>query len=571
MRPLEKEGRLKILRVIIAIVVVSLVVYRAYLRSHPSSKGPQNVRVGQPIDGPDEGPRLELKLSNVRTNQRLLDVPPFTTSGGDFTVFDATLSKYPGTTTVTIAVQTSSSKTKSPIPIAWGKAAIWAADRATGERAVQAFAKAFKQSVPVPKSPQPLKPMKLGTVVLGENLGDDAGPYTGSGSGSWSGTKWFLEDSGYEAEVFFNYDLKHLVAEFSEKDSDYDADMIALLAQGLRDGPRPPRTPQTDLNLALTGPSIAPMLVPDTKHCSFAFTRDDHLIVYQTIFRNSSAYVMDPANPLSAKKQIAAMEGSIEGVHPVTPDGSRLVLVESMPKDEHVWSSGDPKKLWLIEGNLQKREIQGAWGNDPLLGEHAISPDGKLLAVTYWIGKGKARKEMVTFYELRGIGMHDVEIPDHMQLDEWIGDGPNLRAVLRTSPWAVKDAGYKAVMLNPITGDKTPMPETAAPETSPDGKHQLVVTPNVQLDVIDASTKVKQSFVFHEDDRRLCDQDVASWLSPRYIALALPRQPMIDITTMKMSYLTGPDEKSHYHFSDDLKWAAAAGEDGIKISAVKIP
>jgi hypothetical protein len=135
----------------------------------------------------------------------------------------------------------------------------------------------------------------------------------------------------------------------------------------------------------------------------------------------------------------------------------------------------------------------------------------------------------------------------------------------------VKDAGYKAVMLNPITGDTTPMPETTAPTTSPDGKHELVVTPNVKLDVVDVATKAKQTFIFHEDDRRLCDAEVASWLSPRYIELSLPRQPMIDITTMKMSYLTGPDEKVHYRFSDDLKWAAGAGEEGIKISAVKIP
>jgi hypothetical protein len=224
MRPLEKEGRLKILRVIIAIVVVSLVVYRGYLRSQSASKSSLSNRVAmrQSRSAPDDAPHLDLKLSNVRINQKLLDVPPFTTAGGDWTVFDASLAKDPQTT-VTIAVKAGPPQKVSSFSVSWGKAEMWAADRATGDRAVQAFATAFKQTAPSAKSPQPLKPMKLETVVTGDNLGEDGGPFVGMGSGSWTATKWFLEDSGYEAEVFFNYDLKHLVAEFSEKDSDYDA------------------------------------------------------------------------------------------------------------------------------------------------------------------------------------------------------------------------------------------------------------------------------------------------------------------------------------------------------------
>ncbi len=554
-----------------ATLCIALWIFLVFLQNKKKpSSAPTNMQMGHTAD--DEGPSIRFNITNVRSKQQLSDTPPFASAGGTWTVFDCVPTD-DAQAVFTVAVP-SASQQVSGQPFAFGKAVVWTADRTAGTHVAAIFAHKFNQPLPNPKSPQPLKPMKLETAVLGENVNRDGATFTGSG-GTWNATKWFLEENGYEAEVFFNYDLQNKVGEFAEKDPDYDADLVAQIAEGLRDGPRPPRTPDSDANLTLVGPSLSPTLIPDTKHCRFAFTRDGHLIVYETNFRNSAASIIDLAQPQVAKKQIARVEGSIDGAYPIVADGTKLVLLEAMRKDEHAYSSDDPKRLWMIEGDNPPRAISGPYGDQPLLStqEQTVSPDGRILAVTHWGGKGKTRKKLIWFYQLKGLAFQDVEVPLDLSLSEWVGDGPNLRAIARTNSFAIRESGYQARMINPMTGDVTTMPEKSPPPpTSPDGKHQFVITPHERLDVSDVASGQKRSFTFHEDDRRLCDEEIARWVSNRYIMLRLPRQPLIDITTMKMNYLTAPEEKGEYDFSPDFKWAAAAVSDvGIKVSAVKLP
>lgn len=70
---------------------------------------------------------------------------------------------------------------------------------------------------------------------MGGELGrNDDGSF--SDSGTWRATKWTTERGDHAAEVFFNFSLKDKKAELSEKDTDYNADVIADLALALRDG-----------------------------------------------------------------------------------------------------------------------------------------------------------------------------------------------------------------------------------------------------------------------------------------------------------------------------------------------
>ena len=124
-------------------------------------------------------------------------------------------------------------------PFAWGKAAIVVVDRTAGERFIGVFAKAFHANPPHARpAVMPLEPLVMGTTILGEDLKrNPGGGFDGTGEG-WTATKWFPQQYGLEAEVFFNYNLQAREGEFSEKDPDYRQDLLAILTTALRDGPR---------------------------------------------------------------------------------------------------------------------------------------------------------------------------------------------------------------------------------------------------------------------------------------------------------------------------------------------
>ena len=79
---------------------------------------------------------------------------------------------------------------------------------------------------------RPGKPMQLRLVVLGRNQARLPGGGYGDG-GTATATKLFFSSGATEAEVFFNFDVAKKSGEFSEKDADYDKDLIALTAAAL--------------------------------------------------------------------------------------------------------------------------------------------------------------------------------------------------------------------------------------------------------------------------------------------------------------------------------------------------
>jgi hypothetical protein len=189
-------------------------------------------RIGHTAD--ESAPSIRFTITNDRGYQALSDTPPFATDDGDWTVFECIPTDDPQAV-MTVAVPMFAQRPNGA-PAAFSKVVVWTSDRAVGDRVVKLFARAFHQPVPLAGAVQPLKPMKLGTAVLGEHVRRDGDAFVDSGNGTWTSTKWFLQGAGSEAEVFFNYDIVNHVGEFTQKDPQYDASLIALLAQGLRDG-----------------------------------------------------------------------------------------------------------------------------------------------------------------------------------------------------------------------------------------------------------------------------------------------------------------------------------------------
>ena len=181
----------------------------------------------------EEWPHLTLRITKVHRSRSPSHTPPFHQPGGDWTYFDAVLVSDP-VATVTVGVTNGRIAGKA---LGSSKAVLVPSNAEAGRRFVAAFARAFR--VPEPRPPRPeratLKPLLLDSAVLGTNLGRDAGG-SFSGRGSWQATKWFFDQAGTESEVFFNYSLDEGLAEFAEKDEEYNKDVAAALALVLRDG-----------------------------------------------------------------------------------------------------------------------------------------------------------------------------------------------------------------------------------------------------------------------------------------------------------------------------------------------
>lgn len=188
----------------------------------------QQVRIGGADT--DEQPRLAFRITTVYEQHKPDGVTH--SAGGEWTFFDAELADG---TRFTFGWKAKSAANST---FAFGDAWITTPDRKHGEAFVSAFAKAFKVKAP-PRGPQkPLAPLQFGLAILGQRTERDPGGGFG-GSGTWTATKLFPAANDKDGEVFFNFSLAAKTGELAEKDSDYNEDVAAIWAIGLRDGATP--------------------------------------------------------------------------------------------------------------------------------------------------------------------------------------------------------------------------------------------------------------------------------------------------------------------------------------------
>jgi hypothetical protein len=529
-------------------------------------KDMKDVKVQTPLgnDPPGDWGQVSFNITKVYPEQQVTKTMPFHSEGGYWTFFDCqTNNDPPALFTVGVAA-----RGEGKGPMAWGKAVLAVANRDAGDRFLHVIAKGFHTNVPRSRdSSISLEPLSMGTAVLGENLNKSAdGGYSGTGGG-WTCTKWFLQQDGFDAEVFFNYNLQSLRGEFTEKDTDYRKGLISILAESLRDGPHPERTPENDPNLSLTGPGIEEIccLLPRRAYLS-SFSPNGKSVVYED---KSTVFEIDPKQP-DKRRELARFDGHIAGLHVLDGD-LRLVVCETTPESDEGYSSTDPARIWWVEPGKDKRVLAGPEKHIEA-GDPPASPDGRFVAINRWKDRAGRRGSYttVTFIDRRGGTSTTAEIPDtSLDVVAWRGSGSELRAVLSTDRWRIDTTHPEMIFLaDPSTGS---LIETNDPSlrgignnsVSPDGRHRVEIAGKYNLVVVDLKTNAKHVFNVHEDDipyveEHLLDAiDFLEWAGPDYLKFNPGRLALININSMKMSYpipRKPPGASALYTFSPDFRW-----------------
>lgn len=203
---------------------------RSFFATIASALTPANAAAGERVVQPGSNaavPQLAFTITRVYAQEKLIERAPWHASAGDWTFFDAAAGGAQFTFGFVLHRRVESS------PFRMGDAVIAVPTPADGASLAQALARRFQVMLPPEGQGGPVHALRFSAAVLGSGMARS--PNGGfSGTGTWYACKWFL--SGGNAEVFFNFSLAERHGEWLEKDEDYDKDVAAVLARGLRDG-----------------------------------------------------------------------------------------------------------------------------------------------------------------------------------------------------------------------------------------------------------------------------------------------------------------------------------------------
>ncbi len=212
------------MRTFVVVAALAGAVGCAKTEEHPVAEpAPAKATVQVPLGGNgDEPPHVAFRITKVYEAQKPIDVAPGHAAGGAWQFFDAVTSDGAPFTFGFLAPPA-----KGELPMSFGDGVLVTAD---GARFVSSLARGFAQ--PAPAAANTRKPLKLRLVVLGRGLSRQPGGGYGEG-GTATATKLFFASGATDAEVFFNFDVARRSGEFSEKDAEYDKDLVAIAAKTL--------------------------------------------------------------------------------------------------------------------------------------------------------------------------------------------------------------------------------------------------------------------------------------------------------------------------------------------------
>jgi hypothetical protein len=501
-------------------VIVALAACKSEHRTAPAVKadvvtgsgGIAEARFGPPNPGGDR--ELAFAVTKVYDGQTPTSTPPYHAPGGTWTYFDARLVADPAAT-FGIGIPTFGSAPEPTFSKVW----ILPTTPDAGTHFVAAFAKAFHVAVP-PPHPGTLAPMKMSIAVLGVGLGNSGDGF--EGAGTWDATKLFLSNDQIDsAELFFNIDLAGKQGVFSEKDEEYNADDARVLADVLRDGQPPPRTPDNDLTLAARPVTFELGKRVASRHAMLVGSSDKRALLTETLDDHAALIAVELATG-EVKELYRTPAKLYDGVCDAAAE--HCLLPETHGKDRHSFSSDEPATLLVLDGDkVTPLDVPNA-GDTPRA--KAISPGGRFALVdgdrqtvifdrkthTSTVDRGKDYREILSW---RG------ETVAVVSREDLTGD---LHAPKKYAAWHL-DTGK----LEPTTA-----PPARDDATSPDGSRTVVfgggkvtVTPNggaartLQLDPRDA---------------QFAEAGCCPWLDSRYLTFQTRTFGLIDTDAMKVAF-----------------------------------
>jgi len=555
----------------------------------PIPQAPMNDNPKEPLvelrigEDPDEVRHLSFKIVAIQENQKPSNTAPYHANGGDWTFFDCQARSDP---TVVFTVGVVSKTNAENLTFGWGEAVLIVKDQGAGSRFVELFAKSFAGKLPTAvKRVHVPGPLRIKTAILGQSMQREAkGGFSGK-RGGWTAIKWFLDFVGFSGEVFFNFDLSNQEGEFSEKDPDYADDLLAILSSALRDGPRPERTPENDPNLTRIAPRIGQSRKLLSKLSSFyTFSPAGRFAVYQD---GGSIFALPVDQPDAKPFEVIRFDNAPWMIH-LLDDGHSFVVQEVIPENTAYRSSGDPMRIWWVDGTKKKKKLLRGPEKGLTLAVVPVSPDHRYVAFYQDRPKvgGQGRTQTLCILDREDGKVRDIELPVwDLSLVGWKKTDAGLRAVALTNRWGFdKKKGSDLYLANPSTGklehqkDADARLEIDNLLLSPDGKYRVRVGTD-DLIITDTKDGSQRRFVFHEDDRRNVGSECIEWVSPRYMRFNGSRLALIDVVTMKMCFPVSADQAkfaSHwYKFNSAFRWVMYQGEGndggGLVLAPVEMP
>lgn len=536
--------------------------------------GIAQARIGGDVD--DE-PRVSFVIDAVHEKQKPSSTAPWHEPGGEWMFFDAHLSD--GTKMGFGILEQPREGSSS---FSFGKGMLTVPDKENGAKLAKSLSSAFHGKLLPENARGPLHIEPISLAILGKNAARGANGFTGAGT--WTATKLFLQRPGIEAEVFFDFNLVAKKGEFAEKDRDYANDLVAFVARELRDGPPPPRTPESDPQVTAVGPKLdAWRIVPGGKaeFSRFEGKRFMFTIPDGTATRVMSAANDDPSNAV----EIARAEDRFGGLTCAKLATDTCILTESKPSQgANTWASTDKRTISLVDRAKKTKRVLAPPVTGADLGIAApLSPDATWIV---WrtlkeLPNAKQRKRRYWLLHLApvsGAAPRTVDEEGHsLEVIGWTGTGATLKAVVQDGLSYDEETKPTWSLLDPKTGARTPIASVPAGVSndegvSPDGKHR-VICKDGEIIVTDASGGGAKRVPIHPDDRKALEgEHCVSWASPKYLHYAVDRLGFIDIDTMKLSFAFPPGEepKSPLSFSDDFAWAAQTTPEGIRLAKVVV-
>lgn len=529
------------------------------------------------LSGARTAPGLALKITHVHTTRTLPGVAELPRTPDSWTVFDCAPVN-DSAARFSIAVGDIKS-TASPVGFHYTSDFILPRSSDAGKRFVADFATAVGQSAPPLQPAQPLKPTRFFAVRLGQHLGAPATRFARN-RGNWVIDQWTIANDGLRGELYFSYDLADGNAQLSRGSQASSADELTALADALRDGPRPARSPANDPTFTNSSPQLvdAKLVSNSAKHRP-VFARGGRLMLLIPNTTNQPLLGV----PLPARDRTldltGDMPGSITRAVALDPDGNRLLIATADIAGYKRTSHRIASQLWLIDRSThQRHEVTGPWGtNGGLAGDdNAVSPDGRYAIVYGWSQQLLDPNAHAELY------VCDLKTGSARRVQTTLSR-PNVWKWVSPSQAVVGDADDEdALPMNPTTVDcatatASPGPsgatDSGADELSPSGRLKFQLSPHHSLTVINQTTGKRRTLVFQPIDSRYANAGSMHWLNDRYLRFYAEQPEFIDTSSMKVGLLPRwpKGAKRFVQFSPDFKWGYVNDATGIGLARVKSP